>query len=206
VAGFAIVIGWAMYTAFSAAQSIFLTKAGPHAYPLFFIVLALAVWPTAALQGALTRRFGVGRAFRITLIANAVMAIGIFTAYTLREDATVAFTAYVVYSVAFELVMLNFWSFVTQHFNVLEGKRIFPVIAAGSSVGYILSGLTTTIVAVFAATAFLDRHPVRLGRLLGIGTARARMPRAHPAGIQQASRAQPDGIRRPDRINPVTPD
>ena len=98
MAGFAIVIGWAMYTAFSAAQSIFLTKAGPHAYPLFFIVLALAVWPTAALQGALTRRFGVGRAFRITLIANAVMAIGIFTAYTLREDATVAFTAYVVYS------------------------------------------------------------------------------------------------------------
>src|SRR5207248_10103248 len=60
------------------------------------------------------------------------------------------FAAYVVYSVAFELVILNFWTFVTQHFNVLEGKRIFPVIAAGSSVGYILSGLTTTIVALFA--------------------------------------------------------
>src|SRR5207237_3819352 len=73
VAGFAMVIGWAMYTAFSAAQSIFLTKAGPHAYPLFFIVLALAVWPIAALQGALTVRFGVGRAFRFTLIASAVL-------------------------------------------------------------------------------------------------------------------------------------
>ncbi|TMG26733.1 MAG: hypothetical protein E6H95_10365, partial [Chloroflexi bacterium] len=56
----------------------------------------------------------------------------------------------VIYSVAFELVMLHFWSFVTQHFNVLEGKRIFPVIAAGSSVGYILSGVTTTLVAFFA--------------------------------------------------------
>ncbi|HSS60893.1 MAG TPA: cyclic nucleotide-binding domain-containing protein [Candidatus Limnocylindrales bacterium] len=33
---------------------------------------------------------------------------------------------------------------------MLEGKRIFPVIAAGSSVGYILSGVTTTLVAVFA--------------------------------------------------------
>jgi len=33
VAGFAIVLGWAMYTAFSAAQSIFLNKAGPQAYP-----------------------------------------------------------------------------------------------------------------------------------------------------------------------------
>ena len=150
VAGFAMVIGWAMYTAFSAAQSIFLTRAGTHAYPLFFIVLALAVWPMDALQGALTRRFGLGRAFRINLIANAVAAIGVFVAYIVHEDATVAFTAYVIYSVAFELVMLHFWSFVTQHFNVLEGKRIFPVIAAGSSVGYILSGVTTTLVAFFA--------------------------------------------------------
>ena len=150
VAGFAIVVGWAMYTAFSATQSIFLNKAGPHAYPVFFIVLALAVWPMDALRGALAKRFGVGRAFRINLVANAVVAVAVFIAYSVREDATTAFAAYVIYSVAFELVMLNFWSFVTQHFNVLEGKRIFPVIAAGSSVGYILSGVTTTIVAVFA--------------------------------------------------------
>jgi hypothetical protein len=150
VAGFAIIVGWSMYTAFSAAQSIFLNKAGPHAYPLFFIVLALAVWPMVALQGALTRRVGVGTAFRITLAANAVAAVGIFIAYTVREDGTVAFAAYVVYSVAFELVMLHFWTFVTQHFNVLEGKRIFPVIAAGSSIGYILAGFTTTLVAFYA--------------------------------------------------------
>src|SRR5256884_6050223 len=108
-----------------------------------------------ALQGALTRRFGVGRAVRINLIASAVAAIAVFIAYTIREDAQVAFISYVVYSVAFELVMLHFWTFVTQHFNVLEGKRIFPVIAAGSSVGYILSGVTTTIVAVFATEPLL---------------------------------------------------
>jgi hypothetical protein len=150
VAGFAIVLGWAMYTAFSAAQSIFLNKAGPQAYPLFFIILALAVWPMVALQGALTRTFGVGRAFRITLAANVLAALAIYAAYTWREDSTVAFAAYVVYSAAFELVMLQFWTFVSQHFNVLEGKRIFPVIAAGSSIGYILAGVTTTIVAVYA--------------------------------------------------------
>src|SRR3989442_15078115 len=150
VAGFAIVLGWAMYTAFSPSKSIFLNKAGPHAYPPFFIVLALTVWPMATVQGALTHRLGGGGAFRIVLRANPVAAIAVFIAYPVHEDATVAFTAYVAYSVAFELVMLNFWAFVTQHFNLLEGKRIFPVIAAGSSVGYILSGLTTTIVALFA--------------------------------------------------------
>ena len=150
VAGFAIVLGWAMYTAFSAAQSIFLNKAGPQAYPLFFIVLALAVWPMVALLGALTRRVGVGRAFRINLGANAVVALLVYAAYVIREDSTVAFAAYVTYSVAFELVMIHFWSFVSQHFNVLESKRIFPVIAAGLSIGYILAGFTTTVVAVFA--------------------------------------------------------
>ena len=150
VAGFAIVVGWAMYTAFSAAQSIFLNRSGPAAYPLFFIILALTVWPMVALQGVLTRRFGVGRAFRINLVANAVVAVCVYVAYVVHEDSTVAFAAYVVYSVAFELVMMHFWAFVTQHFNLMEGKRIFPVIAAGSSIGYILAGVTTTLVAVFA--------------------------------------------------------
>ncbi len=104
----------------------------------------------ATVQGALSHRFGAGGAFRIVLVVNALAAIAIFVAYAVNENATVAFTAYVVYSVAFELVMLNLWAFATQHFNILEGKRIFPVIAAGSSVGYILSGVTTTLVAVFA--------------------------------------------------------
>ena len=155
VAGFAIVIGWGAYTAFNATQALFLYKAGPTAYPLFFIILALAVWPMVALQGALTRRLGVGRAFRVTLVLNGLAALGIFVAYLVSESATVTFAAYVVYSVGFELVMLQFWTFVSQHFNLLEGKRIFPIVAAGSSIGYILAGVTTTLVAVYATEPLL---------------------------------------------------
>lgn len=150
VAGFAIVIGWAAYTAFSGAQAIFLNRAGPEAYPLFFIILALAVWPMVALQGALTRRLGVGRAFRLILAVNSAAALGTFVVYLFNESANIAFAAYVVYSVGFELVMLQFWGFVSQHFNLLEGKRIFPIIAAGSSIGYILAGFTTTLIALVA--------------------------------------------------------
>jgi hypothetical protein len=155
VAGFAIVLGWAMYTAFNATQAIFLIKAGPHAYPLFFIVLALAVWPMVALQGVLTRRLGVGRALRLNLIVNAVAAPILYIVYQISEAPAVAFSVYVIYSIAFELVMLNFWSFVSQHFNLLEGKRVFPVIAAGSSIGYILAGFTTTLVAIYATEPLL---------------------------------------------------
>src|SRR5437773_11466974 len=150
-----MVLGWAMYTAFNGVQAIFLTRSGPQAYPLFFIILALAVWPMVALQGALTRRIGVTRAFRVSLALNVVASLGVFIAYEVDESPAVAFTAYVIYSVAFELVMLQFWLFVTQHFNLLEGKRIFPVIAAGSSIGYILSGVTTTVIALFATEPLL---------------------------------------------------
>src|SRR6202521_869069 len=155
VAGFAIVVGWGAYTAFNATQALFLSKAGPTAYPLFFIILALAVWPLVALQGALTRKLGVGRAFRVTLVLNGLGALGIFVAYLVSESGTVTFAAYVVYSAGFELVMLQFWTFVSQHFNLLEGKRIFPVIAAGSSIGYILAGFTTTLVAIHATEPLL---------------------------------------------------
>jgi hypothetical protein len=150
VAGFAIVLGWAMYTAFNATQAIFLTKAGPGAYPLFFIVLALSVWPMVTLQGALTRRLGVGQAFRVVLGLNVVAALAGYAAYLIYESGPVSFTVYVVYSVAFELIMLQFWAFASEHFNLLEGKRVFPVIAAGSSIGYILAGFTTTLVALIA--------------------------------------------------------
>ncbi len=155
VAGFAILLGWAMYTAFNATQAIFLNKAGPHAYPLFFVVLALAVWPMVALQGVLTRRLGVGRALRLTLVLNAVLGPILYIVYFISEAPTVAFSVYVIYSIAFELVMLNFWSFVSQHFNLLEGKRIFPVIAAGLSIGYILAGFTTTLIAIYATEPLL---------------------------------------------------
>ena len=155
VAGFAIVMGWGAYTAFSGTQAIFLNKAGPEKYPLFFIIVALAMWPMVAFQGALTRRLGVGRAFRVILALNGLAALAIFVTYLFDESPNVAFAAYVVYSVGFELVMLQFWGFVSQHFNLLEGKRIFPVIAAGSSIGYILSGVTTTLIALVATEPLL---------------------------------------------------
>jgi hypothetical protein len=113
------------------------------------------MWPMVAFQGALTRRLGVGRAFRVILALNGLAALAIFVTYLFDESPNVAFAAYVVYSVGFELVMLQFWGFVSQHFNLLEGKRIFPVIAAGSSIGYIFSGFTTTLIALVATEPLL---------------------------------------------------
>ena len=89
VAGFAIVLGWALYTAFNGAQAIFLTKSGPQAYPLFFIVLALSIWPLVALQGAVTRRLGVGRTLRLNLALNVVAGLAAFAVYEIDESPVV---------------------------------------------------------------------------------------------------------------------
>ena len=143
----AIVLGCGMYTAFNATQAIFLTKAGPRAYPFFFIVLALSVWPMITLQSFVTRRLGVARAFRYNLLVNALIPLPIYLIYRVAETGIVSFVVYVIYSLAFELVMLVFWTFVSQYFNLLEGKRIYPVVAASSGLGYIFAGAVTSAVA-----------------------------------------------------------
>jgi ATP/ADP translocase len=145
--GLAIVLGCGMYTAFNGTQAIFLTRARPPAYPLFFVILALSVWPAIALLGLVNRRWGVARSFRYALLLNAVIPVPVFVAYRLGETYLVSFVAYVIYSVAFEIVMLQFWTFISQYFNFLEGKRIYPVIAAGSGLGYIFAGAVTAGVA-----------------------------------------------------------
>ncbi len=146
-AGLACVMGCALYTAFSGAQAIFLVHAGASRYPLFFVVLALTVWPGVALTVAANRRWGIGRAFRYNLLLNAVVGVAVYVSYRVAENAVVSFIDYVAYSVLFELLMLQFWAFVSQYFNILEAKRIFPVIAAGSGLGYIFSGALTTLIA-----------------------------------------------------------
>lgn len=146
MAALAIVLGCAMYTAFNATQAIFLTQTEARAYPLFFVVLALAVWPAIALSAAASRRWGSAKAFRHLLLLNSLLPIPILIAYSAGESYLVSFVAYLVYSVSFEIVMLQFWTFVSHYFNILEAKRIFPVIAAGSGLGYILAGAVTTLV------------------------------------------------------------
>jgi hypothetical protein len=147
VAALAVVMGLAMVTGYNATQVIFLTRAGPGRFPVFFIYVALTVWPVVAIQGTLSRRLGTSRALRQVLLLNAAVPILLYFAYLVREDGNVALAAYVIFSVLFEMVLLQFWAFAAQHFNLLEGKRIFPVIAAGTSVGFILAGVTTSLLA-----------------------------------------------------------
>ena len=155
VTAIAVVLGWGMMTGFNATQAIFLARAGVTSLPVFFIYLALSVWPMAALLGKLTQRIGVSGALRQVLIVNAVVAIFLYLVYEITETGPVTLAAYVIYSVGFEMVMLQFWTFVSEHFNLLEGKRIFPIVAAGSSIGYILAGVTTSYMAATVSTEAL---------------------------------------------------
>ncbi|HVD01192.1 MAG TPA: Npt1/Npt2 family nucleotide transporter [Candidatus Dormibacteraeota bacterium] len=147
MAGLAIVLGCGMYTAFNGTQAIFLVRTGARAYPAFFIVLAVSVWPAITALAAANRRWGPDAAFRYNLALNAVVPLTVYLAYRLAENTVVSFLAIVVYSVAFEVLMIQFWAFVGQYFDIQEAKRVYPVIAAGSGLGYIFAGALTTVVA-----------------------------------------------------------
>ena len=93
-AGLACLLGCALYTAFSGAQAIFLEHAGASRYPLFFVILALTVWPGVALTVAANRRWGIGRAFRYNLLLNALAGVAIYVSYRVAENAVVSFIDY----------------------------------------------------------------------------------------------------------------
>jgi hypothetical protein len=84
--------------------------------------------------------------------------------------------------------------------NVAPNNRIHIVLAGdtgplrqqGSSKRALAALLILTIVAVFAVASFLDRHPVRLGRLPGIRLAGSRPARVRLPGIRKADPAGPD--------------
>jgi hypothetical protein len=75
---------------------------------------------------------------------------------------------------------------------VMEVGDTGPLLSQGSSKRALGALVILTIVAVFAVTSFLDRHPVRLGRLVGMRTPgwppsqirvpRVRAPDPDPAG------------------------
>ena len=147
IASLAVVLGWGMSNGVNVTQAVLLTRAGVASLPEFFIYLALTVWPTLLLRGFITARIGAGRTLAQILLLNGALAVLLFLAYLEGETPIVSIVAAVACSVCFEVVLLLFWEFVSDHFNLLEGKRIFPVIAAGISLGYILSGVTVAVVA-----------------------------------------------------------
>ena len=104
----------------------------------------------------------------VMILALAFAAMGLVFAGLYQVGATISYPYYVWVSIYGVLMVSQFWVFATGSFNIKSGKRLFPVILIGASLGGLIGaqiagfvigymGITSGLViasAIIAVTAF----------------------------------------------------
>lgn len=124
-----------------AADSLFLAELGIEKLPLVFIFMPVVMLIYAPLYSLLVSRLGTRTLFHLTL---AVLVVGGLL-LGLAGEAFVhqpwfLFAAKFYAGLWFIALYSLFWNFADDYFSILDGKRLYGLIAAGSSAGAMLGG------------------------------------------------------------------
>ncbi len=128
-----------------AADSLFLAGLGIEMLPLVFIFMPVVMAIYAPVYSLLIAKLGTRALFRVTLTTLVVggLAIGIGGDYF--GDAPWFLFAIKFYAGLWFIALYSlFWNFTDDYFSILDGKRLYGLIAAGSSAGSMLGGALVT--------------------------------------------------------------
>ncbi|MFQ5894457.1 MAG: Npt1/Npt2 family nucleotide transporter [Nitrospinota bacterium] len=133
----------------STSESLFLAEVGPRFLPYMYILNAFLVIAVSSVYVMFADKVengplfvGVLACFLLALlgvrllIALGIAAYGIPLAYPLLYSLYVAFTA---------IVVTHFGAFLSDYYDTLESKRLFPLIYSGARFGGILGGLSLPV-------------------------------------------------------------
>ena len=141
-----------------AADSLFLAELGIEMLPLVFIFMPVVMAIYAPIYSVLISRLGTAALFRVTLALLVIggLVIG-FGAEQFAHTTWFLFAIRFYVGLWFIALYTLFWNFTDDYFNILDGKRLYGLIAAGSSAGAMLGGGLVTALSglVPAAKLFL---------------------------------------------------
>lgn len=139
-----------MAVGIATADALFLSQLGAEKLPYVYLLLPLVTLIYAPIYSILLTRMGINKLFLFTLFILVVGGVGFGLAFTtLSNPPDALFYGIKVYSgLWFIAIYTLFWNFSDDYFAVLDGKRLFGIIAAGSSLGGILgAGLVSGLAA-----------------------------------------------------------
>ena len=124
-----------------AADSLFLAGLGIEMLPLVFIFMPLVMAVYAPIYSVLIAKLGTRSLFRLTLTVLVIGGIAIGFGGDYFGDATWFLFAIKFYAGLWFIALYSlFWNFTDDYFSILDGKRLYGLIAAGSSAGAMLGG------------------------------------------------------------------
>jgi hypothetical protein len=141
-----------------AADSLFLARLGVEKLPLVFIFMPVVMAIYAPIYSLLLGRLGAHGLFRLTLVL--LVGGGLFFGIGARlwvEQSWYLFAIKFYAGLWFIALYTLFWNFADDYFSILDGKRLYGLISAGSSAGAMLGGGLVALVSgvLPVATLFL---------------------------------------------------
>ncbi len=192
--GASLLLGMGLVLFYGSANAIFLTRYDISVLPWVYIANALAVIVVGLGYGAWSARVPVARALVALALAMSVSVAGLWLWARLSDDRIVAFFMAMWFRLLFIFAVLGLWEIASAVFDIRQAKRLFPAVALGMMVAFVVGGVATPLVSpllgavnlVGVAAAFLALYTVVFQRLLR----RFNIGSGHDAAVAPAGPAE----------------
>lgn len=143
----------------TAADSLFLTQIGVAHLPLIYLLMPVLMLAYIPIYSLLINRLGINRVFRLTLAILACGGILFGAAFFYSNGGTLPHLLYYLAKLFVSLwwvaLYTLYWNFVDGYFDILEAKRIYPLLSGACAVGTGLGGLMVVGMSQFLPVGLL---------------------------------------------------
>jgi hypothetical protein len=134
-------IGCGMALGRGTADALFFKRYGIEYLPVMYIIVSLLLCLTSVAYAAFADRIPSERFFNILFVSLIVLLLCNWSLIAFSET-TLSYPVYfVIYEIASELLAVHAAHYLSQNFDILQVKRLSPLIMAGTQFGVITGGI-----------------------------------------------------------------
>lgn len=166
-------VGFALVFFFSGSNALFLERVGADSLPWVYIANAPLVIAAGLGYAFWSRRSSTATVLRgsIWLLTASVAALWLWASTT--DGGTASFALAVWFRFLFIFGFLGLWEIASAAFDVRQAKRLFPAVALGAMVAFVIGGVVITGLTAVIGTVHLIAISACFFALYGLAFARA---------------------------------
>jgi hypothetical protein len=129
------------------ADALFLKRLGIEYLPLIYTIQSIMLALVSLMYAAFADRIPAEKFFHFLFAALLLLVFGSWSVMTVASGTLVYPVYYLTYEVASELLLVHAALYMNQNMNVLQAKRLAPLVYAGAQLGTIGGGLLLAVAA-----------------------------------------------------------
>ena len=142
-----LVIGCGMAIGRSSADALFFKRYGIEHLPLMYIILGCALFITTSLYAAFTDRLSPERFLKPLIIIISSILLACWISMHFFDWEPVYPIYFIVYEVVSEILLVHCTIYIAQNLDILQSKRLMPIILGGWQAGSIIGGVLLASIA-----------------------------------------------------------